>query len=99
MLAVSALGLLAAGGALWLSGDDSIWHMLIRPAFAFGCLWLAWPTVRRPASWLPPGVAAVSLIAIGAVAARPRLLVVVLPMAGVVGTLAAVIRLVRGPSR
>lgn len=99
LLAVLTLCLLIAGGALWFSGDDKLWHMLMRPALAFGCLWLAWPMVRRPVHWLPPGVAAAVLLGIGAVAARPRLLVVVLPMAGVLGALAAVIRVVRGPRR
>lgn len=99
LLMVLTLSLLTAALALRMSGDATLWHMLLRPAMAFGCLWLAWPTVRRPANWLPPGVAAVTLLLIGVVAARPKLLVVLLPMAGVLGTLAAVIRLVRGPSR
>ncbi len=104
-LLVLALTLLIAGGGLRLFSVDGAggWQtagsaMMFRMGIAFGALWLAWPSLRRPASWLPPGAAAATLVLLGAVAARPRLLPVLLPLAGGIATLAAIIRLLRGLS-
>lgn len=58
-------------------------------------LWLAWPSLRRPASWLPPGFAMAGVIALAILAARPRLIVVAVPALGVLLALTAIIRTMR----
>lgn len=45
-------------------------------------LWLALPTLRTPMAWLPPGMAGICLIAIMALAAHPKSIVVLGPAVG-----------------
>ncbi len=58
-------------------------------------LWLAWPSLRRPASWLPPGFAVAGVVALAVLAARPRLIVVAVPAFGVLLALTTFIRAIR----
>lgn len=62
-------------------------------------LWLALPTLRTPMAWLPPGMAVVCLIAIMALAAHPRLIVVLGPAAGALLTLGWLVRSFRAAWR
>lgn len=55
-------------------------------------LWLAWSSLQRPARWLPPGFAMTLIVALGILAARPRLIVVAIPALGVLLVLATVVR-------
>jgi hypothetical protein len=58
-------------------------------------LWLAWPSLRRPAKWLPPGLLAIVLVAVGACAVQPRLVFVLVPLVGGLITFAGFIRFFR----
>ena len=66
-----------------------------RIGLVMGALWLAWPSLRRPASWLPPGFAVIGVIALGVLAAQPRLIVVAIPVLGTLLALATVIRSIK----
>lgn len=50
-----------------------------RIGLVLGALWLAWPSLQRPARWLPPGIAVAIVVALGVLAAQPRLIVVAIP--------------------
>ncbi len=66
-----------------------------RIGLVLGALWLAWPSLQRPARWLPPGIAVAIVIALGVLAAQPHLRVVVIPaFAGLLG-LAAIVRMLK----
>lgn len=63
-------------------------------------LWLALPSLKKPAQWLPPGMAVLCLVGIMAVAAHPRLILVIAPAIGMLLTLGWVVRMFRrGPRR
>jgi hypothetical protein len=55
---------------------------LIRLSLVLGAIWLAWPSIRRPAQWLPPGIALIVLVTIGVCALQPRLAFALIPLAG-----------------
>ena len=98
---VISISLLVGSLLAWLYGDPG-WSTfasaaLGRMGLVLGALWLAWPSLRRPASWLPPGIAVACIIGLMVLAARPRLVVVVIPIIGGLTMLATVIRGVRGP--
>ena len=64
--------------ALWWFGDTSSQlyaAAMGRISLVLGALWLAWPSLQRPAKWLPPGMAVAGVILLAVLAARPRLLV------------------------
>ncbi|MFK8113189.1 MAG: hypothetical protein AB8B91_13355 [Rubripirellula sp.] len=67
-----------------------------RIGLVMGALWLAWPSLRKPARWLPPGVAVMGVVVLAALAAQPRLIVVAIPA---MGTLLAIATLVRAMKR
>ena len=67
-----------------------------RIGLVMGALWLAWPSLRRPARWLPPGIAVAIVVALGVLAAQPRLIVVAIPA---ITALLAVAVLVRSLKR
>lgn len=95
---------LLAGGVLgkWYEGENAIpfaTAAMIRIGLVFGALWLAWPSLRRPTRWLPPGAAVMGVIALAVVAAQPRLILVAIPALGALISLAAIVRAVRGSSR
>jgi len=52
---------------------------LVRLAMVMAALWLAWPTIRKPALWFPPGILLISLVAVGVCAIQPRLALALLP--------------------
>jgi hypothetical protein len=45
-----------------------------RIGLVMGALWLAWPSLQRPAQWLPPGIAVAMVVALGVLAAQPKLI-------------------------
>jgi hypothetical protein len=97
-LASSILCLLVG---LWLrvQGDDSSLAFtsgsMLRIGFVFGTLWIAWPSLRRPAQWLAPGMALIIVLTLVVIAANPRLALVAVPAAGSLITIGAVIRMFR----
>ncbi len=66
-----------------------------RIGLVLAALWLAWPSLRRPASWLPPGVAVLCVIALAAIAAQPRLIIVAVPAIAALIALATFVRTFR----
>lgn len=101
VLSLLAIGFGAAVGLI--DGLESGRAFAAASAFRIGivlfALWLALPTLRKPMSWLPPGTAALCLIGIMAVAAQPRLLVVLVPVAGALLTLGWLVRTFRAAMR
>jgi len=69
-----------------------------RTALLLGVVWMAWPSLRKPATWLPPGIAAVMLGAVIACAMQPRLVFVIAPLVGSLIAFAGFLRYFRGPS-
>ena len=66
-----------------------------RIALVMAALCVAWPSLQRPARWLPPGFALALVVALGILAARPRLIVVAIPSLGVLLALATMIRILK----
>lgn len=50
-----------------------------RIGLVMAALCLAWPSLRRPASWLPPGIAVLCLIGLVAIAANRSLAIIAIP--------------------
>lgn len=104
-----ALVMLVAGGVAYFTsvGEETLGSAsahafataaLVRVGLVLGALWLAWDSLRRPAKWLPPGLAVAGVIGIVVVAAQPRLLLAIGPALGVLGVLSAVMRVFRTKS-
>lgn len=93
-----AAGAIRWGVAYW-GTSNSLWLVssigMTRLALVLGALWIAWPTIRRPAMWLPPGLAAVGLIALGACVVQPRLAIAIVPLLGGLIALAGFVRFFR----
>ena len=66
-----------------------------RIGLVLAALCLAWPSLQRPARWLPPGIAVLCLGALVAIAATPKLVVVVIPALGMLTVLATFVRAFR----
>ncbi len=92
--------LMIAGG-LWLKyseGDSAMGFAsmsLLRVGIVLGVIWIAWPSLRRPAQWLPPGIAGIIVLTLCAIAAQPRLILVIAPVVGGLLTLGAIVRALR----
>jgi hypothetical protein len=71
-------------------------NSLLRIGIVMIALWLALPTLKKPISWVPPGVVVVCLVAVGAVAAQPKLIFVIAPAVGLLLTLGGFARFFRG---
>ncbi|MDA8743633.1 hypothetical protein N9N28_03265 [Rubripirellula amarantea] len=99
VLVISIVLLLACGIVTWQYGTDGTARFVAsatgRVGLVMGALWLAWPSLRRPASWLPPGLAVGGVIVLAVVAAQPRLAFVAIPAMGVLFTIASVVRAFR----
>ena len=96
LLAVALI--VAAMAVRWAAPDGSnvfAVSALARIGLVLGALWLAWDSLRRPARWLPPGIAALGILALLAIASQPRLAAVLLPAIGLLIFLGVVIRLVK----
>ncbi len=66
-----------------------------RIGLVLGALWLAWPSLRRPASWLPPGFAMLGVIVLGVLATQPRTVLVLAPAFAGLLTLATILKAFR----
>lgn len=101
LLLVIAIGLLLVCAIVSWRFEQSGSARLITAAtgrigLLLGALWLAWPSLRRPAQWLPPGVAVLGVLTLIVLAAQPRLFVVVIPAFGGLLALATFIRAIKG---
>ena len=66
-----------------------------RIGLLLAALWLAWPTLRKPAHWLPPGFAVLGILVLGILAAQPRTIFVLAPVFGALLVLASIVRAIR----
>lgn len=104
ILVLTIIFALAAGGIRWgvyqWGPSNSLWMVssvgMTRLALVLAAMWIAWPTIRRPAMWLPPGVAAIALVALGACVVQPRLAIAMIPLLGGLIALAGFVRFFRG---
>jgi len=69
---------------------------LARLAMVMAALWIAWPAVRKPALWLPPGALVLGLIALGVCVVQPRLAIAMVPAATALIAFSAILRFFRG---
>jgi hypothetical protein len=95
MLLLIAVSLGGGCIALWWWGDTSSQlyaAAMGRISLVLGALWLAQPSLRRPAQWLPPGMAVGGVILLAVLAAQPRLFVVAIPIFFALLTVAAIAR-------
>lgn len=94
-----ALVLLAVGAWMRFHKGDSAHTFgsmsFLRIGIVFGVLWLAWPSLRRPAQLLAPGLMLLVLLGILVVAAQPRLILAVGPVVGVLVAAGAILRTLR----
>ena len=100
-LAGLAIGAATVAAGVWSIGGSSATSSLVaassfRVAVVLGCLWFAWPSLKRPMDWLPAGVAGTCLIGLMVIAARPRLVVLVVPLVGLVGVITSARRWLSG---
>ncbi len=76
--------------------DVGSWRYQLRPTgIAAWVVWLAWPSLQKPAEWLPSGITAIVLVCMGACAVQPRLLLVLVPLVGTLIGIGAAVRFLR----
>lgn len=96
LVLVCAIGMLAGCLAMARYGEGGSSNFasgaMGRIGLVLAALWLAWPSLRRPASWLPPGIAAAGVLALAVLAAQPRLIVAAVPALGALLAVAAIVR-------
>lgn len=96
---VLAILFLTVSAFFWARGGDSSTQagaaVSGRIGFVLAALWLAWPSLSRPARWFPPAVAVIGVVSLMVIAAQPRLLLAVIPASG---TLIALTMFFRGRS-
>lgn len=95
-----AVVLLVAWAYLKVTGRDGgstkfLVGSLGRIGLLLAALCLAWTSLKRPVSWLPPGIAGLLLLGLMVLAARPRLVGVVLPAITLLTTLGFVVRILK----
>ena len=66
-----------------------------RIGLVMAALWLAWPSLQRPAKWLPPGIAVLGVVMLAVLAAQPRLIIVAIPAFGGLLALATFVRSIK----
>ena len=101
LVLILAVALLLGGASAWWWGGEQgtatfAAAAMGRIGLVMAALLLAWPSLQRPARWLPPGVAVLGVVALGVLAASPRLVIVVVPALSVLIALAAIVRGMRG---
>jgi hypothetical protein len=67
-----------------------------RLALVMAAIWIAWPVARKPAMWLPPGLAVLALLVLGVCIVQPRAAVMLLPALGLLLTIGAALKFIRG---
>lgn len=84
-LAISIAMLVVALLAWWFLTDSRGKFMAAacgRVGLVMGALWLAWPSLKRPANWLPASVPMIGVVALIVIAAQPRLIIPAIPLVG-----------------
>jgi len=66
-----------------------------RFALVMAALWLAWPVARKPAMWLPPGLAVLALVVLGVCVVHPRAAIALVPLFGALLAFSAVVKFFR----
>ncbi len=99
LVLVLSLGLLAVYGfGVTLSNDENfklLSEMSGRIGLFLGALWIAWPSLQRPAQWLPPGIAMMCLMAMVVLAAQPKLRVIIVPVIAALIAVGVVVKIMR----
>lgn len=67
-----------------------------RTSLLLGMIWLAWPSLQKPANWLPPGIAVVLLGGVVACGMQPKLAIVLVPLVGTLIAFSGFLRAFRG---
>ncbi|WP_286177687.1 hypothetical protein [Stieleria mannarensis] len=97
-LAMSITMLIAALLAWWFASDSTGTFVAAacgRIGLVLGALWLAWPSLKRPAKWLPASAPVIGVIALVVLAAQPRLIIPAIPIVGGLITVSALARAFR----
>lgn len=80
-------------------GDGSMPRVIAtglgRFALVMAALWLAWPVARKPAMWLPPGLAVLALVVLGVCVVHPRAAIALVPLFGALLAFSAVVKFFR----
>ena len=92
MLLAYAFGLTAADD----SGFKLVSEMMGRVGLFLAALWLAWPSLQRPAQWVPPGIAMLCLVGLVILAAQPKLRVFIIPAIAASLAFGVVVKAIRG---
>lgn len=69
-----------------------------RIGLVMGALWLAWPSLKRPAKWLPASAPVIGVVAVIVIAAQPRLIIPAIPIVGGLIAFSAFAKAFRRPS-
>lgn len=77
------------------STSDFIVSAMTRIGLVIGAIWLAWDSMRRPARWIPPGLAVAGVVGIVVVAAQPKLIFAIVPLLGGLAVFTSVVRVLR----
>ncbi|WP_404305005.1 hypothetical protein [Neorhodopirellula lusitana] len=99
LLSVAAIGAMTTWMETWFGSQstrDFVIAAMTRIGLVLGAIWLAWDSMRRPASWFPPGLAMAGVVGIVVVAAQPKLILAVVPLLGGLAVLSSVLRAFRG---
>ncbi|TWU37732.1 hypothetical protein Q31b_45210 [Novipirellula aureliae] len=99
MVLLVAVVMLFSSTAAWWWGESSFANFssaaLGRMGLVMGAIWIAWPSLRRPAAWFPAAVPVIGIVALMILAAQPRLIFAVLPAAGMLMALTVVVKVFR----
>ncbi|MEM0926196.1 MAG: hypothetical protein AAGJ83_09200 [Planctomycetota bacterium] len=100
LLIVAVVVLAIAAATYWYAGKDGklAAEMMGRIGIVLMALWIAWPSLKRPAKWLPASAPVIGVVALIVVAAQPRLILPAIPMVAVLVSLSAIVRAFRKSS-
>ena len=99
LLTTAAIGYATPWLQNWIGSESTtqfVVSAMTRIGLVLGAIWLAWDSMRRPASWLPPGLAMVGVVGIVVIAAQPKLIFAIVPLLGGLAVLTSVVRVFRG---
>lgn len=103
MTLVVSVVMLVASLVAWLVWDDSTGNFVAaacgRIGLVMAALWLAWPSLKRPAKWLPASAPVIGVVALIVIAAQPRLVIPAIPIVAGLITLSAFVKAFRGGKR
>lgn len=101
MAGILSITMLCIAIAAWWFMTDSTGDFVAaacgRVGIVMGALWLAWPSLKRPAKWLPASAPVIGVIAIIVIAAQPRLILPAIPIVGALIAVSAFAKAFRRP--